>query len=212
MSHGLDRQLRSGAFVNRLPDALAGTVRLLEADPDLGATVVPEQRAAATGRAVATGLRFEPGPWRFRPIEDAGLGALILEGMVLVRVEFTGIRAHVEVLGEGDVISPWHGINLESVAPCVVSASVVSDLEIAFLDRGFTQRTAQWPEIHAALMQRLLRRARVLSMQSAINSLPRIEERLELTLWQLAFRFGRVTRDGLTLHLAPSRCRSPTRR
>jgi hypothetical protein len=38
-------------------------------------------------------------------------------------------------------------------------------------------------------------------VQSAINSLPRIEERIELTLWQLAYRFGHVSRDGIKLDL-----------
>jgi CRP-like cAMP-binding protein len=39
------------------------------------------------------------------------------------------------------------------------------------------------------------------SLQSAINSLPRIEERLELTLWEVAHRFGRVTPEGITVVL-----------
>jgi CRP-like cAMP-binding protein len=50
-------------------------------------------------------------------------------------------------------------------------------------------------------MQRLLVRSRILSMQSAINSIPRIEERLEITLWHLGYRFGRVTPDGILLDL-----------
>jgi CRP-like cAMP-binding protein len=191
---------RSSSPYRRL-DLNAAAVRVLEVDPDLGASIVREQRAAATSSAVARVLRFNPGPWAFRPMENAGLGALILEGMVLVRVNFADLRAHVELLGEGDVISPWHGMSTQPVAPCVVSARVISHLEIAFLDRGFTQRTVHWPEIHAALMQRLLGRARMMSMQSAINSRPRIEERLELTLWQLAYRFGRVTPEGFKLDL-----------
>jgi CRP-like cAMP-binding protein len=50
-------------------------------------------------------------------------------------------------------------------------------------------------------MQRLLVRSRILSMQSAINALPRIEERLEITLWQLGYRFGRMTPEGILLDL-----------
>jgi CRP-like cAMP-binding protein len=121
--------------------------------------------------------------------------------MILVRVEFAGIGAHVELLGEGDVISPWQGMGAHPTAPCAVTAHVISTVKIALFDSGFTQRTTSWPEIHSALMRRLLGRARMLSMQSAINSLPRIEDRLEITFWQLAYRFGRVTADGIRLHL-----------
>ena len=186
---------------NRRPYASARTVQLLELDPELGAGIAPAQRSAATSQAVAAVLAFNRGPWRFRPRENGGLGAFVLEGLILVRVEFAGIRAHVELLGEGDMISPWYGVGRRASAPCVVTARVISNLKLALLDRGFAERTARWPEIHSALMQRLLDRSRMLSVQSAINSLPRVEERLAITLWQLAGRFGRVTPDGIRLHL-----------
>ncbi len=198
-------QLEAGVAVaagaDRRPGASVRPVRLLEVDPDLGAGIAPENRSATVSRAVAAGLAFKCGPWQFRPRDEGGLGALILEGMILVRVEFAGMRANLELLGEGDVISPWQGMGLHPTAPCAVTARVISNLEIALLDRGFMQRATGWPEIHSALMRRLLGRARMLSMQSAINSLPRIEERLEITLWQLAYRFGHVTPDGIRLQL-----------
>jgi CRP-like cAMP-binding protein len=53
-------------------------------------------------------------------------------------------------------------------------------------------------------MRRHLLRSRRLSLQSAINSIPRTQERLELTLWQLAYRYGRVVSGGLRLHLPMS--------
>ncbi|HZU59630.1 MAG TPA: Crp/Fnr family transcriptional regulator, partial [Solirubrobacteraceae bacterium] len=74
-------------------------------------------------------------------------------------------------------------------------------LRTALLDRSFIMRTARWPEIQAALMQRLIGRSRRLSLQSAINGLTRTEDRLELTLWQLASRFGKVTASGYKLPL-----------
>ena len=39
--------------------------------------------------------------------------------------------------------------------------------------------------------------------ESAVRgyALPRIEERVEVTLWELAYRFGRVTPDGIVLDL-----------
>lgn len=39
------------------------------------------------------------------------------------------------------------------------------------------------------------------SARGAINAVPRVEERLELTLWRLGDRFGRVTPEGILLRL-----------
>lgn len=186
---------------SRVSTLAPGSVRLLEEDPELGATLAGDQQELAAAAAVAPVVRHECGPWRFVPRADrTALGALILNGFIVVRIEIEG-RGHIEVLGEGDVISPWVGMGLELAKPSPASATVVSDLRMAFLDRRFAFRVARWPEIHAAIMQRLILRARYLSLQAAINSLTRTEERLELTFWRLANRFGKVTREGVALDL-----------
>jgi CRP/FNR family transcriptional regulator, cyclic AMP receptor protein len=182
-----------------VPDARQG-VCVLDADPDLAVGLDQNQIQSARRHSVARVMYFERGPFSFRSA-DEGLGALILEGLILVRVEFAGIRANVELLGPGDVISPWLGMGTAPTPPCRVTARVLTRLGLALLDRDFALRTARYPEIHSALMRRLVVRSRMLSMQSAINSLPRIEERVELTLWQLAYRFGHVSRDGIKLDL-----------
>jgi len=176
-------------------------VRVLEADPDLGATVDPQQRQAASFAAVAPLFTHPAGRWSFAPPPDpAAAGALILHGLIVVRIGVGG-RAHLELLGEGDIISPWAGVGPDLAPPTAINATAITDVRLALLDRNFALRTARWPEIQATLTQRLIARSRRLSVQSAINAIPRIEERLELTLWQLAYRFARVTRDGLCLRL-----------
>ncbi len=177
-------------------------VRVLEEDPELcGSVPEPECHAALSG-VIAPMVQLPRGPWSFLPPPDpAALGALILDGLLVVRVE-SGDRAHVELLGEGDVISPWVGAGPDVSVPSEVSARIVSPLRVALLDRRFALRVARWPEIQAALMRRLITRARRLSLQAAINAVPRVEERLELTLWQLGDRFGRVTPEGIMLRLA----------
>jgi hypothetical protein len=46
------------------------------------------------------------GDWQSYPApETTALGALILKGMVVVRMDLGG-RSHPEVLGEGDVLNP----------------------------------------------------------------------------------------------------------
>jgi CRP-like cAMP-binding protein len=176
-------------------------VRVLEADPDLGAGIDPQDWPVAVGMSAAAEFKFDRGPWRFfPPPERGGFGALILDGLILIRVD-AGTRSHIEMLGPGDVVSPWVGSGAELSAPSVVTASVVSTARVALLDRRFALRTGRWPEIHAALIQRCIERARRLSLQSAVNALPRIEERVQMTLWELAYRFGRVTPDGILVDL-----------
>jgi CRP-like cAMP-binding protein len=182
-------------------DTTSRAVRVLEADPDLGLGIPREQWQLAVGASIAPLFEFERGPWRFSPPpEPGGFGALILEGLILIRID-AGTRSHIEMLGQGDVISPWAGSGAELSTPSEVTASVVSRARVALLDRRFGLRTGRWPEVHAALIQRSIERSRRLSLQSAINALPRIEERVEVTLWQLAYRFGRVTPEGIVVDL-----------
>jgi CRP/FNR family cyclic AMP-dependent transcriptional regulator len=177
-------------------------VRVLEEDPELMATLSEPERQAASRVAIAPVIELPCGSWTLLPPADpAALGTLILDGLLIVRVE-SGDRAHVELLGEGDVISPWVGTGADVNVPSEVSARIVSGLRLAQLDRRFALRIARWPEIYAALMRRLIIRARRLSLQAAINAVPRVEERVELTLWQLGDRFGRVTPNGIALRLA----------
>ncbi len=176
-------------------------VRVLDADPDLGAGIPREQWDLARSASAAPAFEFERGPWKFDPPPERGsFGALILDGLILIRIE-AGSRSHIEMLGSGDVTSPWAGRGMELTTPSVATASVVASARVALLDRRFALRTARWPEVHAALLQRCIDRARRLSLQGAINALPRIEERVEVTLWELAYRFGRVTREGIVLDL-----------
>jgi len=176
-------------------------VRVLEADPDLGAEIPRAQWELAATASAAPGFEFERGPWRFEPPPEPGsFGALIIEGMMLIRID-AGTRSHIELLGPGDVVSPWVGTGADLSAPTELTASVLARARVALLDRRFALRTARWPEVHAGLIQRCIDRSRRLSLQSAINALPRIEERVEVTLWELAYRFGRVTREGIVVDL-----------
>lgn len=176
-------------------------VRVLDVDPDLGVGIDPGEWQLASRAAVAPAFQFPRGEWRFCPPPDrVALGALVLRGMIVIRID-AGARSHIELLGEGDVISPWVAQGEELAIPSVVNASVVASLGIALLDGRFAVRTARWPQIAAALMRRLIIRTRRLSLQAAINAVSRVDERLELTLWELAYRFGHVTPEGVVLDL-----------
>ena len=176
-------------------------VSVLEEDPDLGVGIAREDWQRAVQSALAPALNFEPGRWCFAPPPDHGvLGALVLSGMIVIQVD-AGSRCHIELLGEGDIVSPWVTSGDDLTIPLVLNSLVVKHLRVAVLDRPFALRTARWPEIHAAVVRRVVVRTRRLSLQAAINAVPRVEDRLELTLWELAYRFGRVTREGIALEL-----------
>ena len=178
--------------------ALDGTVRVLDEDPDLGARIAPGDQAAASGAAVAAAVRLERGPWTEMPrrVDARALGFLVLDGMLSCTVRVAG-RANVELLGRGDVLRPW--VTNDATVPQDVEWRVLVPAQIAWLDGDFAERTARWPELAAALIDRLVVRARRLLFQRAASALPRVDERLLLVLWDFADRWGRVRMDGVHL-------------
>lgn len=179
----------------------ADYVRLLDADPDLAAGIAPEQRPSARRCAVAPVLELDGRPRTTLPPPAPGtLGDIVLDGMIYLRVA-SGRRAHGELLGPGDVIAPWADLGADAVLVATIRARALCPTRVARLDRKFALLSARWPEISATVIQRLIVRTRRLGLQNAVNALPRIDERLELTLWGLADRFGRVTSHGMLLRL-----------
>lgn len=177
---------------------LDGTVRVLDADPDLAARLGPGEAAAAADAAVAAAVRVERGPWVEMPrrVDPGALGFLVLDGMLACSVEVAG-RVNVELVGRGDVIRPW--VDSEGTLARQVRWNALLPAQLAWLDRDFAERTARWPEITAALVDRLVHRARHLLFQRAASALPRVDERLLLVLWDYADRWGKVRVDGIHL-------------
>jgi CRP-like cAMP-binding protein len=59
----------------------------------------------------------------------------------------------------------------------------------------------EWPQVLARLTQRALRRNQELAWQSAIRNQTRVDHRIHRLLWHYADRWGRVTKDGVSLQL-----------
>ena len=76
-----------------------------------------------------------------------------------------------------------------------------SPTALAVLDDGLVVRTGPWPQIGVELFSRGLRRAHALAVALAISHHQRVDERLMLTLWHLAERWGRVTPEGIVVPL-----------
>jgi CRP/FNR family cyclic AMP-dependent transcriptional regulator len=89
----------------------AESVRLLEADPDLGALLSDARRADAERDLVVRTHRLPVGPWDVSRLEGASgdhMGLLLLDG-VLARELLVADHVSAELLGPGDLVRPWQG-------------------------------------------------------------------------------------------------------
>jgi hypothetical protein len=178
------------------------TAHIADEDPDLFADV--SDRGAAVAASVAEARWLELGRWEpalERVDTRAHYGLLILDGMLLRRVA-VGVRDSIELLGPGDVARPWVRLGADSGITPVVHWHVHQRTRLANLDRRWATRVAAWPEVSAALMDRVLRRQRFFAMHAAIAQMPRLQDRLLVLFWYLADRWGRVTANGVMVDVA----------
>jgi hypothetical protein len=129
-----------------------------------------------------------------------GVGLLILDGLILRRVGVEG-RHGAEILGDGDLIRPWPGEDLDSTLPYTTGWKVIHRTRLAMLDERVAARLARYPPLIGAITGRVLERAHRLGLMMAIIHHPRIEVRLHMLFWHLADRWGHVRRDGVILPL-----------
>jgi CRP/FNR family transcriptional regulator, cyclic AMP receptor protein len=179
-------------------------VRLLEADPDLGALMNPARRADAERELVVRTHRLSVGPWDVARLTAASadhVGLLILDG-VLSRELVVADHVSAELLGPGDLVRPWQGGSRASLLPVDALWSVLSSLTVAVLDRRFAAEAARYPEITAVLFDRLSERSVRLATTQAISQLTRVDRRLKALFWHLAERWGRVSGEGVVVPLA----------
>jgi hypothetical protein len=179
-------------------------VHLLEADPDLGALLSEPRRAEAERDLVVRTHRLPVGPWDVSRLSSASadhVGLLILDG-VLARELLVADQISAELLGPGDVVRPWQGSTRAALLPVEAVWSVLSTVTVAVLDRRFAAEAARYPEITAALFDRLGERSLRLATTQAISQLTRVDRRLKALFWHLAERWGRVAGDGVVVPLA----------
>jgi hypothetical protein len=135
-------------------------------------------------------------------------GFLIIEGLMSREVHVLG-RECVELLGEGDVLRPWRWDPDGSHVHAEVGWVVLEPTQLAVLDHGLVNRMNPWPQLGLELFARGTRRAHSLAVALAIAHHQRVEDRLLLTLWHLAERWGRVRPDGIILPLPLSHRAAP---
>jgi CRP/FNR family cyclic AMP-dependent transcriptional regulator len=178
-------------------------VAMIDLDPELGSGVPEHELGYATRQSLARCLRLDHGVWSSpaAPDENGSLGLHVISGFVSNRLQARG-RATLEILGPGDLLRPWAQRDAGSIIGSRLEWTVHTETELAVLDAAFARRMARWPEVFATLLHRATLRARRLALQAAINANPTVQERLMLTMWSYADRWGRVTPDGVRLPLA----------
>jgi CRP/FNR family transcriptional regulator, cyclic AMP receptor protein len=178
-------------------------IRVLEEDVGLGEGLPQQRLVEAERQLTVPAIDLSPGRWRFEtdPPGPAALGLLVIDGLA-GRTQFIGKVNAVEFLGPGDVVRPWtYGSEQISALPVGASWEVFRTSTVALLDDEFSRRAAQWPEVAAAVVERVVARSRSLAFALAIRQLVRVDERVLLTLWYLADRWGFIRTAGRTLPL-----------
>jgi CRP-like cAMP-binding protein len=179
-------------------------VRLLDADPDLGALLNDSRRDQAERELVVRSHRLPVGPWDVSRLAGATadhVGLLIIDG-ILSRELVVADHVSAELLGPGDLVRPWQPASRTGLLPVDAVWTVLSPLTVAVLDRRFAAEVTRYPEITAALFDRLSERSLRLATTQAISQLTRVDRRLKALFWHLAERWGRVSGDGVIVPLA----------
>jgi CRP/FNR family cyclic AMP-dependent transcriptional regulator len=180
-----------------------GPVNLLHADPELARGLDAPRAREAAQRLIARGIDIPRGPWT--PARSLGAGSkpiafLIVDGLLL-REATVADHPCAELLGPGDLIRASDEDEEDTLLPRRIEWSALTSSRIAVIDHALAVRTAQWPEIFSALIDRAARRAERLVVMQAIAHLTRVDDRLLALLWCLAERWGRVVPGGVLVNL-----------
>jgi CRP/FNR family cyclic AMP-dependent transcriptional regulator len=178
-------------------------ISIVDADADLGELLDESERERARREALTRIRRLSPGEWDAANAIEPDVhhrGFLIIDGLLSREVHVLG-RQCVELLGSGDVLRPWRWDPDGSHVHAEVGWMVLEPTEMAVLDHGLVTRMNPWPQLGVELFARGTRRAHSLAVALAIAHRQRVDDRLLLTLWHLAERWGRVGPDGIAVPL-----------
>ena len=178
-------------------------ISIVDADPDLGELLSPAEREKARRQAVTRVRRLSPGEWKAADALEADVhhqGFLVIDGLLSREVEVIGRRA-VELIGDADVLRPWGWDPTGSHVRAEVGWVVLEPTRMAVLDHQLVMQMNPWPQLGLELFSRGTRRAHSLAVALAISHHPRVDDRLRLTLWHIAERWGRVRPDGIAIPL-----------
>ena len=172
---------------------------LLELDPELLGAVPEEEHEAARRATQCPILTLERGPTTV--LEELsgrpGLSGFYLADGVLLREIVLADVVVPELFGTGELICPEVApeglVGAGAVMTCVEPATLL------VLGPSFARAAGHWPGVLAAVERRKsLQRQRVATF-GAISHLPKVADRVLISLWQLAATWGRVAADGTVI-------------
>jgi CRP-like cAMP-binding protein len=175
---------------------------LLEVDPDLGARFQDPARRSGALRDVTVPVGTLPaGPCdtpHLRADATLPVGLLVLSGL-LAREVVVADNASCELLGQGDLVR-------ECDAPAAllraqVRWTVLEPATVALLDGRAGLALGRYPEMGAAILDRLAQRSQRLAVAQAISQLNGVERRLVALFWFAAERWGQVVPGGVAVTL-----------
>jgi len=178
-------------------------ISIVDADPDLAERLDPDQEQRARREAITRVQRLTPGEWGVAGALEADVhhrGFIIVDGLLSRTVDVLGRRC-VELIGPGDVMRPWQWDDEGSHVRAEVGWSVLEPTRLAVLDHALVVRIVPWPQLGVELFNRGTRRAHHLAVALAIAHHHRVDDRLLLTLWHLAERWGKVHTEGVVVPL-----------
>jgi CRP-like cAMP-binding protein len=180
--------------------------QLLELDPELGQLLEGERLSAARRDLQVLVHTLHEGPWDASRLAGASpdhIGLLVLDG-VLAREVLVSDTISTELLGPGDVVRPWRLHEGDALLQHSVRWNVLTRSRVALLDRRFAAQLGRYPEVNAAVIDRINERALRLAVTQAISQLNRVDRRLLALFWHLAERWGRMTPDGVAIPMTLS--------
>lgn len=184
------------------PPAARRTIRLLDYDPELGATLRPERRSEARETARATLVQVRRGRCGADELtggHSSAYGVLLLDGLVNRTVVLDDVVS-AQLLGRGDLVRVGGDVS-DALVETTIRWTVLEPLSLALLDEDFLMTIRRWPELVAALFERLAAQEARRDVHLALSQLPRVADRVHAVLWLLAERWGHVTSQGVMLRL-----------
>jgi CRP-like cAMP-binding protein len=123
-----------------------------------------------------------------------------MEGLLARHVRLGETRT-TELVGPGDILRPPDLEGGEAKFPAGIEFSVLEPARLALLDRDVTAEVCRWQPVVTSIVTAAARRSFGLAELLALSHLRRVDARLIVLFWQLAYRFGRVQSDGVSVPL-----------
>jgi CRP/FNR family transcriptional regulator, cyclic AMP receptor protein len=171
--------------------------------PELVAGMPEARRERAREELRAPVETLQVGPWITPNDVSAGVGILVLEGLLMRDVVLAETTA-TEIVGRGDILQPAQHDGSGAPVPFDVEWRAMQPTTLAHLDRAFAAALAPWPEAVEAIVSAAVRRSMSLALQLAVGHMRRVHTRILVLMWHMADRWGRVGPEGVHVPLKMS--------